>query len=121
MVTQVVQTDYTAVGGRIVRTAYERFSAAGSMDWTRFESTNVTASISGTATTGTVVVERSAFDPLGSPGASAAPADDASFTGDLTAGVSPRAYYETGVGWWRIRVTASTGGYVDCGLSGAGG
>lgn len=121
MVTAVVQSDFRSTGGNVVRTATERFTAAGSMGWTRFEDTNVIAAISGTATTGTVIVERSAVDPGLPNGAAITPVDDTSFSGDLTTGVTPRVYIESGVGWWRIRVTVSTAGYVDCALSGQGG
>lgn len=122
MTTKLIQADYRAMGGSMVRTANERFSAAGAMEWTRFADTQVIAQITGTATTGTVVVERSAIEPTSTTSSTyAAPADDTAFTGDLTSGVSPRVYTESGVGWWRIRVTTATAGYLDCALSGKGG
>ena len=89
------------------------------MAWTRFEMTDITAQISGTATTGTVVVERSARDPgPNGASASAAPADETGLTGNLATGVVPNVYVETGVGWWRIRATTVTGGQIIAALSG---
>lgn len=101
-------------------TAWADFNTtADLMNWTRFEMTDVTAQISGTATTATVVVERSARDP-GPDGsmASAAPADSAGLSGNLVTGVVPSVYVETGVGWWRIRATTVTGGRIIGALSG---
>ena len=90
----------------------------GPMGWIRFEATHVIVALSGTATSVTAVVERSSRDPALGPGAAAAPADTAGITGNLATGVPGNRYEEAGVGWWRVRLTASSGGTVVASMSG---
>lgn len=94
-------------------------------DWNKFINTNIIAALSGTATAVTAVVQRSAVNPNllvngVAQGAVASPADATGFTGDLSAGIPPNIYTETGIGWWRINVTAVSGGNCTASLSGQG-
>lgn len=95
-------------------------------DWHQFVNTDIIAALSGTATAITAMVERSAVNPAGkgltgaAQGAVTSPADSTGFTGDLSAGIAPNIYTESGVGWWRINVTAIAGGNCIASLSGLG-
>ena len=100
-------------------------SSTFSTDWHMFVNTNIIAALSGTATSVTAVVERSAVNPAllvngSAQGAVTSPADAAGITGNLATGVAPNIYTESGVGWWRIRVTAISGGNCIASLSGLG-
>lgn len=81
-------------------------------------SDGVTVQISGTATNIVGRVERSSQDPAVGT-ANWAPAEDTGFSGDLSAGISPRAFIEPAVGWWRVNLTTLTGG--NCAVSIVGG
>lgn len=98
-------------------------TVAFATDWVKFQDTDIVAALSGSATDVEAVVERSAVDPAflvnGSPqGAQTSPADATGFTGDLSTGIAPNIYTESGVGWWRINVTTVTGGTCTATLSG---
>lgn len=107
-------------GGALRTSGYGAFAAGetGAMPWTLFEGTNVAVGLSGTATSVTAVIERSGRDPSGPSGASSAPADTTGLTGNLATGVPANIYEEPGVGWWRVNITASSGGTVLASLSG---
>lgn len=118
MVTQVIQSN---IGGLPNRVAVDQFITTGQMDWTRFENTDVVAAAGGTATSFTGVIERSAVDPnspVANPLSGVTPADSTGLTGNLTTGITPNVYREPGVGWWRIRVTACSGGSANTSISG---
>ena len=94
--------------------------------WVKFINSNFTAALSGTATAVTATVLRSATNPnLQINGAALAtyssPADANGFSGNLSTGIVPNIYTETGVGWWCINVTAVSVGTCTATLSGQGG
>lgn len=99
------------------RTLEQTLTDPGSTDWVAL-SGQVAVQATGTATSFTGVVERSARDPL--DGADPAPAGDAPLSGDISAGLPPELYAEPGVGWWRVRVTTLQGGTATVAISGRG-
>lgn len=119
MATTIVQTDFRPTGGDVVRTGYEKFTTTGLTEWVRFNDTQVIVQVSGTATSAIGLVERSAVDPAVSTDY-VAPVDSG-FSADLTTGLAGNAYVESGVGWWRVRLTTVTAGNVFVALSGQGG
>lgn len=92
---------------------FDTLSAPGSTDAVRLQG-NVVVQVSGSATSLTAIVEHATRDPNTSE-ANWAPADDTGFGGNLSAGLSPRPYVEPATGWWRVRVTAISGG--NCKIS----
>lgn len=95
---------------------YQQLDSVGSSDAVRLQG-NVTVQLSGTATSCTAIVERASRDP-GSAEVNWAPAEDDPFSGDLSAGMAPRAYEDPAVGFWRVRVTTLTGGYCRVSIVG---
>ena len=91
----------------------ETLVAAGASEYARFQD-KVTVQLSGTATAITAVVQRSSIDPSRGT-ANWAPVEDTTFSGDLSAGISPRRYVEPAVGWWRLNITSMPAG--NCTLS----
>lgn len=95
-------------------------------DWHQFVGTDIVAALTGTATSITAVVQRSSVAPtqvataLQPAGPLISPADNVGFSGNLSAGIAPNIYTESGVGWWRISVTAISGGNCYASLSGLG-
>ena len=87
---------------------YQLMSATGTTDAIRVQG-RVTVQLSGTATAIVAIAERSSRDPGGAE-ANWAPAEDDTFSGDLSAGISARAYEDPAVGFWRVRITTLTGG-----------
>ena len=96
---------------------YDVLTVAGTSPPVRL-SDGVTVQISGTATNIVARVERSSQDPAMAT-ANWAPAEDTGISGDLSAGISPRAFLEPAVGWWRLNITTLTGG--NCKVSIVGG
>lgn len=88
---------------------YELMSATGSTDPAIRLQGTVVVQLSGTATDIVAIVERSSRDP-GSAQVNWAPAEDDTFSGDLSAGIAPRAYTDPAIGFWRVRITTLTGG-----------
>lgn len=74
--------------------------------------------VTGDATVLSYLVERSSMDPHDPAGHNAAPADSQVITGSPVQGMTPEAFYEPGVGWWRIRVTDIQGGDALLTISG---
>lgn len=87
---------------------YQLMEAAGATDAVRLQG-DVVVQISGTATAITANVERASRDPNGAE-VNWAPAEGEAFSGDLSAGISPRAYFEPATGFWRLNISALTGG-----------
>ena len=111
------KTDKITIAGVERQTFYEELSEAGvTSPPTRFTQ-DVSVQLSGTATDIVAVVERSSQDP-GSGEENWAPVEGETFTGDLSAGIPPRAYIEPAAGWWRVRVSTLTGGYVRVSMAG---
>lgn len=78
----------------------------------------VAVQITGTATAITAAIERSVVDP-GADGSTGAWAPArAPITGNPSTGIEVLAFYEPGVAWWRVRVTAMTGAAAAVALSG---
>lgn len=86
-------------------------------DYKQFGTGSLVLSLSGTATAVTVQVQRSPTPPDRLGNASWAPADVA-VSGSLATGVLPVEYIEPTFGWWRVNVTAVSGGTVSASLSG---
>jgi hypothetical protein len=105
---------------REIVTAYAAGSAPFTTDWQRFIGSDIVIALTGTATSVTVTVERSPTDPSSPAGALTSPADSAGFTGNLSTGIPPNIYTESGVGWWRVNVTAISGGNCTASMSGGG-
>lgn len=121
--TVLEQYDFRPNGGAVSRTAWSRFVSADSMEWTRFEGAQVILQLTGTASAASVVVERCARNPDLHPGQPAplpAQVDSTGLSGNPAVGATA-IYLETAAGWWRARVTAVSGGWVEVALSGAGG
>ena len=101
-----------------IRTRYQNTVAivtgttdqTGATEWSCFTG-RVAVQITGTGTGISVRVERSSLDPQGQLGANPAPADSpgVEITGNPSTGISPVAYLEPAVGWWRLVVTAIQG------------
>lgn len=72
--------------------------------------------ITGTASAVTAVVERSTFDP--GETANTVVVDNEPITGNPSTGIFPVVYEEPGAAWWRVRLTALTGGMVNVSISG---
>jgi hypothetical protein len=87
---------------------FQELGAPGATDGIRLQG-DVVVQISGTATNIVAVVEHATRDPGGAQ-ANWAPAETSGFTGDLSLGMSPRVYMEPATGFWRVNVTALTGG-----------
>lgn len=92
---------------------FDTLTATGQTDPVRLQG-RVKVQLSGSATSLTAIVEHATRDP-GSAEANWAPVEDDPFTGDLSAGMSPRPYDDPAIGWWRVRVTAISGG--NCKIS----
>ena len=116
MPTDIRKTDFRPVGDQIVQTAYVTLSAPGEMDWVQFVTTDVVAQIEGAATSVTAIVERSVFNPYEQV-TNGAPAAEP-ITGNPATGISPSVYVEPALGWWRVRLTAISGGSATISLSG---
>lgn len=87
---------------------YQLMEAVGVTDFVRVQG-DVVVQISGTATAITAKVERASRDP-NSGEVNWAPAETETFSGDLSAGIPPRAYFEPATGFWRLNISALTGG-----------
>lgn len=103
-------------GGEKRLKAQETFDATGETDWIKFTD-ELSVQLTGDATAVTAVVERSTDDPTGD--ANPAPVGE-EITGDLTDGIAPLAYDEPGASWWRVKITALSGGDVEVTLLGTG-
>lgn len=96
------------------RTLYQDFSGNGSTDWVQFSNTDIMAQVVGTGSAITVVIERSAVDPI-TPGGPAvlmgpvSPTIGSGVSGNPSTGITTSLYTEIGVGWWRATVSALTG------------
>lgn len=86
-------------------------------DSIQFANCEVIVTVSGTATSCTVQVQRSAFSPTDPLGPLWVPADVV-ITGDPATGILPVVYSEPAFGWWRLNVTTITGGYLNATFSG---
>jgi hypothetical protein len=75
----------------------------------------VCVQLSGTATSITAIVERSTRDPVQGP--NWAPAGDP-ITGNPSTGLPIKRYMEPTRGWWRVHITALSGGSVISDVSG---
>ena len=80
-------------------------------------SQDIVAQISGTATSIDAVLERSVADP-GTTSGSWAPAEDLHFSGDLSAGIAARPYYEPLSAFYRMRIISISGGTATISLIG---
>lgn len=87
---------------------FDTLSAPGSTDAVRLQG-SIVVQLSGTATSLAAVVEHATRDPATAE-ANWAPADDIGFAGNLSTGMSPKPYTEPATGWWRVRITAISGG-----------
>ena len=103
------------------------FTSPFTTDWHQFTNTDVVIALSGSATAVVAVVERSCVNPfarvagsLVPQGPITTPADSDGFSGNLSAGIPANIYTESGVGWWRVRVSSVTGGDCTASLSGLG-
>lgn len=92
---------------------YDTLSVTGQTDPVRLQG-DVVVQISGTATNLTAIVEHATRDPSTSE-VNWAPAEDDPFSGDLSAGMAPRPYRDPATGWWRVRLSAISGG--NCKIS----
>ncbi len=90
-------------------------TAVGSTDAIKMARGDVVVQISGTGTA-TAIVERSTRDPNT---ANWAMAEDTPFQGDLAAGMSARTYTESGIAYWRVRLSAYTSGTVKVSIMGS--
>lgn len=106
-------------GDEILVDFNQDFSAPGSSDPLRLRENDngVVFHLSGTATAFSAVVERSTRDPTRDT-PNWAPAEDEPWTGDLTLGTAPRVFNEPIRGWWRLRVTAVSGGTLYLNIMG---
>jgi hypothetical protein len=96
--------------------ATQAFSAPGVTDWIRaFE--QIAVQITGGATSVTAQVERSTEDPAAT--VNPAPAGDP-ITGNPATGIKPVAYAEPGAAWWRVNLSAVSGGTANVSLAGKG-
>lgn len=102
------------------RNGYQTFTQVGVTDWILL-SNYIAVSVSGSATSVSIMVERSVTEPTGKIGATPVAADDAPIQGNPSQGMSPVAYMEPGAAWWRIRVLDLAGGNVFVSLSGTEG
>lgn len=97
----------------------ETFAATGSTDPLRYERSDegIVIQLSGTATSFTAIVERATLDPaVATP--NWAPADSAPLSGNASTGIAPVRYDEPVRGWWRLRVTALSGGNLTAYIAG---
>lgn len=97
----------------------ETFSATGNTDPLRYERSDegIVIQLSGTATSFTAIVERATLDP-GAVTPNWAPADSLPLSGNAAVGVAPVRFDEPVRGWWRVRVTALTGGNLTVYIAG---
>ena len=102
-----------STGSALYDTAADSFAAAGATDAVSFVGTGIIVQFGGNATAMTAVLERSATDPAVAPSWSTID----TFTG-APASLTPNSYDETGVGWWRVRLTNLSGGAATVALSG---
>jgi hypothetical protein len=72
----------------------------------------------GAATAVTAVVERSPVHP--SEGAIAGPVSTTPLTGNPSTGMPVASFFEPGVAWWRVRLTALTGDALTVAVSAVG-
>lgn len=97
----------------------ETFSATGNTDPLRYERSDegIVIQLSGTATSFTAIVERATLDPgAGTP--NWAPADSSPLSGNASTGIAPVRYDEPVRGWWRVRITALSGGNLTVYIAG---
>lgn len=97
----------------------ETFTTTGSTDPLRFERSDegIVIQLSGTATSFTAIVERATNDPA-SASANWAPADSNPLSGNASTGIVPVRFDEPVRGWWRLRVTAISGGNLIAYIAG---
>lgn len=98
---------------------YELMSAVGSTSAIRLQG-DVIVQLSGTATNIVAKLEHATRDPGGAE-ANWAPADDDGFSGNLSAGMSPRPYRDPAAGYWRVTITTLTGGTCKVSIIGEAG
>lgn len=91
-------------------------AVADATDWVDFQR-DIAIQITGTATSVTAVVERATRGPTNTP--NPAPVGDA-ITGNALSGIPVATFYEPGVAWWRVRITAISGGIANISITGSG-
>lgn len=109
-------TERVTINGHERMKLFEQLDEAGSTDPIRLTG-RINVQIAGTATSIVAVVERASEDPNGDR-VNWAPAEADTFSGNLSAGIAPRIYVEPADGFWRVRVTTLTGGYVRVSIVG---
>lgn len=104
------------------RTQRSRFANTGDANWVRFDPGEIILQVDGAATAVTVVLDRMTCNPdaTGLAEQSYAPVTDTNTTGNPATGIQSRVFMETGIAWWRPRVTSLTGAPVFVSLSGRG-
>lgn len=106
---------YKSVAKTRVVTLEQDLTSASSTDAVEL-SDSLVVQITGAATSVTFVVERSTKNPaLFTP--NWAPAKDP-ISGNPSTGMIPEGFYEPGVAWWRVRITAMTGTTVKVCIAG---
>lgn len=93
----------------------QTLESAGASDPIRLKGP-LSVQLTGTATAITARVERSTQNPTGTP--NWAPAETETFSGNLAEGIAARAYEEPVAAYWRVNVTALTGGNVSVSIIG---
>lgn len=86
-------------------------------DWVLCQG-DIAVQITGSATAVTAVVERSTRNPSNTPNAAPLSADN--ITGNPSTGIPVTSFYEPGAAWWRVRLTALTGGTVNVSFASSG-
>ena len=106
-------------------TLYDSYrSAPYTSDYQQYMQGEIVLAVSGTATSVTLQVQRSATDPVSpAPGVFIPVGDwvpaDVPVSGSPESGMVPIVYVEFTFGWWRVNVTDVEGGTVTVSLSGA--
>jgi hypothetical protein len=93
-------------------------SAPNQTDWIKLRGI-VAVQLTGAATSVGAVVERSTDDPGGPQGGAGNPAPAGqTLSGSPSAGMPVGAYDEPAAAWWRVRLTAVSGGACNLSISG---